>query len=568
METGRRKSGRATATTPTPPYIAIACWLDLLGYGGEIDKAGFDPTHPDARAPLRRLRDFQAVVSEHSSGGFPTLVMNDGAVAYSNIEPSRSDKAWRFIARCWALYQAATEIDLANGGPGLRGVIAVGLRAKGSNRGILAQDEAVTGIIEQLVAGTIDRKKALADARKVRRVFDIIPQLQANFAFTRAYEAETAGTAAGLPGPALYLDTAVFAHDLPHWIRSGPPVPWRPAKSSLATSFVALEAIEPVADEVAHTALRSGQVLRTILQGRQPARVQRDADPHLYKYTSFETARIVLGSGRLRWTTPPLLNDPYDLSFDLHLDFHHDSVRDAAIDLLWADWRNDSVPAPQALFEAWKRVTKAAQPDLTRAAFAEIVAPIIEESIAATASIVEMNAELQFHLQRAKLLCLTETPGNMLMWAHYGQQHQGAVLRFTREGDNNAFGMAKPVRYARAMPRFGDSATLARMITGRLQDPKALTDAQIYTKAVDWAYEREWRIQFGFGRDRDAAHEDLPFGAEELTGLILGCRMDAARQAELADLARRLNPEVEIFVTRPSTRAFEMAIEPWVETGA
>lgn len=93
METGHRKSGRATATTPTPPYIAIACWLDLLGYGGEIDKAGFDPTHPDARAPLRRLRDFQAIVYEHSSGGFPTLVMNDGAVAYSNIEPSRSDKA-------------------------------------------------------------------------------------------------------------------------------------------------------------------------------------------------------------------------------------------------------------------------------------------------------------------------------------------------------------------------------------------------------------------------------------------------------------------------------------------
>lgn len=40
---------------------------------------------------------------------------------------------------------------------------------------------------------------------------------------------------------------------------------------------------------------------------------------NLFKYLSLETARIVLASGRLRWSTPPLLNDPFDLGFDLHL---------------------------------------------------------------------------------------------------------------------------------------------------------------------------------------------------------------------------------------------------------
>src|SRR3546814_20020971 len=73
----------------------LACWLDLLGYGGAIDKAGFDPAHPLAQLPLRRLRAFHRIVSKHSSAGFPTLVMNDGAVAYSNVELVRSDKVWR-----------------------------------------------------------------------------------------------------------------------------------------------------------------------------------------------------------------------------------------------------------------------------------------------------------------------------------------------------------------------------------------------------------------------------------------------------------------------------------------
>lgn len=258
--TGKRTRSAASS------YVAIACWLDLLGYGGAIDKAGFDPAHPLAQLPLRRLRAFHRIVSKHSSAGFPTLVMNDGAVAYSNVELVRSDKVWRFVERCWALYQEATTTDRRSGGPGLRGVIAVGLRAKGSNRAIVAQDKELTAIIEDLVAGRIDKQKALANARKVRRVFDIIPQLQANFAFSRAYEAEQAGSAAGFPGPNLYLDTAVFARDVPDWIIAGQPIAWTPKKASLATSFIAIRGIENVSDEVAHATIRSGQQLLELLR--------------------------------------------------------------------------------------------------------------------------------------------------------------------------------------------------------------------------------------------------------------------------------------------------------------
>lgn len=256
--------GRRTKAA-APSYVAIACWLDLLGYGGAIDKAGFDPAHPLAQPPLRRLRAFHRIVAKHSSAGFPTLVMNDGAVGYSNVELLRSDKVWRFVERCWALYEEATTTDLASGGPGLRGVIAVGLRAKGSNRGITAQDRELTAIIEDFAAGRIDKQKALADTRKVRRVFDIIPQLQANFAFTRAYEAEQAGSAAGFRGPNLFLDTTVFAGGVPDWISAGDPIAWAPKKASLATSFVAVRGIDSVQVETARAALRTGHQLLDLL---------------------------------------------------------------------------------------------------------------------------------------------------------------------------------------------------------------------------------------------------------------------------------------------------------------
>lgn len=239
--------------------------MDLLGYGGAIDEGGFDPAHPLARKPLARLYAFQRIVSKNSSGGFPTLVMNDGAVAYSNVENVRSDKVWRFIERCWALYSEATAVDRRAGGPGLRGVIAVGLRAKGSNRGIIAQEDALTAIIDDLANNRIDRDTAVAEARKVRRVFDIVPQLQANFAFTRAYEAESAGTKAGLPGPNLFLDQAVFIDGIPSWMRAGAAVQWRPAKTSLSTSFVPIAEIDAASPEIARAAFRTGDQLRQVL---------------------------------------------------------------------------------------------------------------------------------------------------------------------------------------------------------------------------------------------------------------------------------------------------------------
>lgn len=298
-------------------------------------------------------------------------------------------------------------------------------------------------------------------------------------------------------------------------------------------------------------------------QAEPATRSVATGDPCLYKYTSFDTAKIVLTNGRLRWTTPPLLNDPYDMSFDLHLDIEPEEVRRIAIELFWSDYLDDSRPAPQPAFALWKQVTKAEQPDLGRAAFDALIGPIVDAAVRRATSITEMNTMLQAALQRAKILCLTETPTNMLMWSHYAQQHYGAVLRFSREGDNNGFSAARPVRYSRDMPRFGDSETMARIITGRLQDPKALSDSQIYTKAIEWSYEREWRIQFGFGRDPLSPHEDLKFGPEELTGIVLGYRMTQENRTALAELARTLNPEVVLFHARPDPRTFAMVVEPW-----
>ena len=39
----------------------------------------------------------------------------------------------------------------------------------------------------------------------------------------------------------------------------------------------------------------------------------------LYKYVTVNTAKIVLETGKLRWSSPFMFNDPFDVQFDLHV---------------------------------------------------------------------------------------------------------------------------------------------------------------------------------------------------------------------------------------------------------
>lgn len=226
--------------------VSMAFWLDLRGYGAMLNEAGFDPTCSQAKAAIARLHRFQEVVAIHSRRTFPTLVINDGAVAYRDIGLTVTNEVWIFIERCWALYEAAMGADRELEGEGVRGVVAVGLRAKGSHRGILAQNDAITKIINELVEGRIAQEEAIQAACRIRRVHDIVPQLQANFAFARAYTAEQGASDQKLVGSRFYIETRVFRDGIPNWMTVGKLIHWEPKAhwlSALATTFVEVKAI-------------------------------------------------------------------------------------------------------------------------------------------------------------------------------------------------------------------------------------------------------------------------------------------------------------------------------------
>lgn len=226
-----------------PFSVSVCCWMDLLAYGSMISSATFNPMHPQARTAFKRLRQFQKIVAEHSNRRFPTLTINDGAAAYRDLSWRSNSVTYDFIIRAWKLFQAASAADTAVHPAGVRAVLAGGFRVRGSRRAKDAAQDHFKSVIERLQSGEISGNQAVREAASHRHCSDAIPGLQANFAFTKAYVAESSGRAGGLPGAKFYLDLALLSDPNPAWLDLGPPIPWRDERLSLCATFAEVRSI-------------------------------------------------------------------------------------------------------------------------------------------------------------------------------------------------------------------------------------------------------------------------------------------------------------------------------------
>lgn len=224
---------RASATPPF--YVSIACWIDLLGYGRMMSDAGFDPVSSESKIAVARLRRFHRLVAQHSSSRFPTVVMNDGAVAYRDLDYLSAERTMPFLLTAWRLFKAVNE-ERGRGQAGARMVIATGFRMKGRRAGGESEAARRRAIVSSVADGSLTLERAIERAARGSSYFDVVPQLQANFAFTAAYLAEQSGKEGGLPGANCYVDLQLFSGTVPY-LQIGRPIHWDHKDLELARFF-------------------------------------------------------------------------------------------------------------------------------------------------------------------------------------------------------------------------------------------------------------------------------------------------------------------------------------------
>lgn len=231
----------------------------------------------------------------------------------------------------------------------------------------------------------------------------------------------------------------------------------------------------------------------------------------IYKYVTAQTAIRILCSHTIRLTQPSAFNDPFE--------FLPQFIR-----------RGEELHRIDCVFRF----------DLQAERRKGIEKKDASSWDAKTSDIAarELLAELD---KQIGVLCLTRNPQNLLMWAHYSDEHKGAVIEFDEK--HPFFSGVIPVLYRKKRPIYAFSD---------FQDRTAPI-ADLCVKSKIWEYEKEVRIvkqlkDACIVRDKESQNPKYLFSLppESIKGVTLGARMPVEQKHEIWKLIRHTEISIDI----------------------
>lgn len=211
----------------TSVEVCCAAWIDLLGYGAMLRDAEFDPTSPQALAAVSRLNRFHSIVYKSASKYSTSMIINDGAVIGRDLSPRSNSVTFDFVRRVQEMHQSVNDSERSEGHPGARCVLAAGFRIRRQNP---MKQNLLTGyakyLIDRVLSGEMSVLEGINSAITVKPFVAANPEFQANFAFSKAYLIDSAGSSAGFAGPRMFIDLALFSNEKTSWISLGDPIEW------------------------------------------------------------------------------------------------------------------------------------------------------------------------------------------------------------------------------------------------------------------------------------------------------------------------------------------------------
>jgi hypothetical protein len=283
---------------------------------------------------------------------------------------------------------------------------------------------------------------------------------------------------------------------------------------------------------------------------------------HFYKYAKPDVALTILTNRTLRWSTPPTLNDPFDMQFAFQLRADPKKVRALALEKYWQHHYGELRELPLNRLGLMVRIARGKLSQMPREKFEATFGGAIDAGMDRAFRDMAMHSRaIQSHFENDKILCLSEIPDSILMWSYYANNHTGVVLRFTDQTDDNPLSEARPVRYVDQVPSLFDDEQLSDMLSG--YDPRSVENIMeevVWTKCNVWAHEREWRVYTGQGRTKDQ-FEDVLFGVQELDGVIFGMRTVEKDRDAILEVVNKNYPHVAFFQANPCPDKYGLVIE-------
>ena len=233
----------------------------------------------------------------------------------------------------------------------------------------------------------------------------------------------------------------------------------------------------------------------------------------LYIYMKVSSAKRFLEQAALWMSSYDKFNDPFEFSYSLSCDYSEEEL------LQWLGNTDKGIKNDILYLE---------KEDVN---FNKIINKIVSKAI-------------HKELKEMGLRCFTEKSDNLLMWAHYAEEHKGVCLKFDILEAAEFFKNLVRVRYNDKYPELN-----------YIRESKEKVVEILRHKSKAWEYEREWRvIKLGEG------NKLAPISPTSLVEIIFGCRCTEENQKEIQEKCKNGAFESVRFSSK-SSGVYELSFE-------
>jgi hypothetical protein len=280
--------------------------------------------------------------------------------------------------------------------------------------------------------------------------------------------------------------------------------------------------------------------------------------PTLYKYLDVQGARLTLGNRTFKHAKPSDFNDVEDLT--VRSIFSEDDeaalkqIENGFVGVLLshlddpptcinAELRK-KVVLLQSMFKANADAERVMREAVAKGEMQGIFN--LDEVRKRNRSFVD---EINQQMQNWRVLCVSERNDSERMWTRYAENHQGIILKIAPNlTKDSKYQLFRRIDYCAERPPLYESAL--SFLEGSLfgdqeQRIRSALERIVYTKTLDWEYEREYRLAIPLRPGE--AWDTLPYHPDEISELYLGANMADEPKQEIVDLAQSINPPIGIF---------------------
>lgn len=281
-----------------------------------------------------------------------------------------------------------------------------------------------------------------------------------------------------------------------------------------------------------------------------------------FKYVTTKVAKIILVNHKLRWSSPLLFNDPFDVKRDFDFGFNIEELKQPLVDevtsLLSAGKIPDlsSKPCVEWFVKCLRRKDRANERDIILKELPQLIDEGIQ--LAMNNSYETIKKQWSEFIPQFRIFSLSAVHDNLLMWSHYSDSHKGVVLELQCINDlDSPWLIAQPVTYQNIPPVLATKQVWIKSITGQKRlnyDKWQFYEPYTLTKTTDWEYEKEWRVVSFMRPGESGLYTDYPFNPRELKSVYLGCDISEEDANDIISLIKFDFSHVRIYRAKKHER--------------